>query len=270
MYPTILPNGDVRIESFDDPKHRWYPINDPVMGGSSSSTVTVQGETGIFDGEVVDVTSLDAPGFIKMETRGGNFPDVSMCKALKMTLKSANDYTGIRVTLGRHHADGAQPYVRGHKAHLTNVPTNTFGEVIIPFEDFSDNWDPRTGDIIVSCREDKKHCVDDATLVDFTTFSFMGEGVDGKVHLEVKTIDATDCKHSVDEYQSADTFKGQGLSAFAISGIFVGFLMVGVLAFVVGRNYERKLGYIEHPGMDGISLPPTAEAGNGTLDDVIT
>ena len=24
-YPTILPNGDIHIESFDNPKHRWYP-----------------------------------------------------------------------------------------------------------------------------------------------------------------------------------------------------------------------------------------------------
>jgi len=184
----------------------------------------------------VDVRSLDAPGFIKMETWGGNFPDVSMCGALKITLASANDYGGIRVTFGRHHADDAQPYVRGYKAHLTSVPANAFGEVIMPFADFSDKWDPLTGDIIVSCKENKKHCVDDATLVDFATFSFMGEGVDGKVHLEVKTIDATDCKHSVNEYQSADAYKGEGFSASVVSGIIVGFLVVGALWRVVSSK----------------------------------
>merc|ERR1719491_254002 len=115
MLPTILPNGDVRIESFDNPQHRWYPVNDPVMGGQSMSTVVVEDDAGVFDGEVRDVTSLAAPGFVKMETRGGAFPDVRACKALKMVLRSSNDYGGIRVTFGRHHNDGAQWYIRGYK-----------------------------------------------------------------------------------------------------------------------------------------------------------
>ena len=97
---------------------------------------------------------------------------MSMCRALKILLKSANEYSGVRVTMGRHHADDAQPYVRGYKAHLTEIPTNEFGGVIMPFEDFSDKWDPLTGETIVSCKEDKSHCPDEATLVDFTTFSF--------------------------------------------------------------------------------------------------
>lgn len=272
MYPTILPNGDVRIESFDNPKHRWYPVNDPVMGGSSMSSVTVLRETGIFDGEVVDVPRLDAPGFIKMETRGGNFPDVSMCRALKLTLKSANDYTGIRVTLGRHHADDAQPWVRGYKAHLTEIPMDGFGEVIMPFSDFSDKWDPRTGDTTVSCKEDKIHCPDEATLVDFTTFSFMGEGVDGKVHLEVKTIDATDCNHSAKEYQKEDAYKGEGFTGFTYAGILVGFLVVGAVNFFAGRKYERERRYNEPSGADGISLPPSVEVEQGygsTQDDIV-
>ena len=57
----------------------------------------------------------------------------------------------------------------------------------------------------------------------------MGEGVDGKVHLEVKTIDATGCKHSALEYQSKDAYKGEGFSGLAIAGILVGFLVVGAL-----------------------------------------
>eukprot|EP00578_Thalassiosira_sp_NH16_P027255 CAMPEP_0181088344 /NCGR_PEP_ID=MMETSP1071-20121207/6736_1 /TAXON_ID=35127 /ORGANISM="Thalassiosira sp., Strain NH16" /LENGTH=540 /DNA_ID=CAMNT_0023170253 /DNA_START=54 /DNA_END=1676 /DNA_ORIENTATION=- len=271
-YPTILPNGDIRIESFNSPKHRWFPLNDPVMGGSSTSSVAVKNNVGVFDGEVVDVARLDAPGFIKMETRGGNFPDVSMCKALKINLRSMTEYTGIRVTLGRHHADGAQPYVRGYKVHLKNVPTYDFGEVVVPFSDFSDNWDPRTGDIIVSCKTDKKHCVDHDTLVDFATFSFMGEGVDGEVHLEVKSIDATDCKHSAVEYQNADIFKGEGLSPMILTSAFVAFIVVGVLAFYAGKKYERQLGYTGPPSVvgGGISLPPSMDNAGSSLDGVIT
>lgn len=264
MLPTILENGDIRIESFDNPQHRWFPLNDPVMGGQSKSTVNVQNDLGVFEGEVKDVSFLGAPGFIKMETRGGNFPNVSMCKALRINLKSRNDYNGIRVTLGTHHADTAQPYVRGYKAHIVNAPMNKFGDVVVKFSEFSDNWDPKTGNIIVSCQENVKHCVDETTLEDFTTFSFMGEGVDGKVHLEIKSIDATDCEHSENEIQSLGAAYRPGtagevtLSAVALSGIIVGCLALATLAFVAGRWYDRKgapkPGYDEPPAVEVVSI----------------
>lgn len=275
MYPTILPNGDIRIESFDDPQHRWYAVSDPVMGGSSTSTVAVKNKAGVFDGEVRTVESLDAPGFVSMQTRGGSFPDLRMCKALKMVLKSENDYGGLRVTFGRHHNEGAPWYIRGYKAHLPDVPAGRFTEVVMPFEDFSDKWDPATGDVQVSCQEDKAHCVDDIALTDMATFSIMGEGVGGKLHLEIKSIDATGCRHSKAEYQDEDAFKGEGLSAFAVSASFVVFVAIGAVAFFVGRYYERKVksGYTEPRDVvaDGISLPPSIQIGNSASNnDVIT
>merc|ERR1711971_733905 len=99
-----------------------------------------------------------------------------------------------------------------------------------------------TGDVILSCRENSKHCVDEQTLQDFTTFSIMGEGVNGKVHLEIKSIDATGCEHSASEIQT--------LGVVAFSGIFVGFLVFGALAFIAGRRYERKPGYVEPPSVE--------------------
>ena len=275
MHPTILPNGDIRIESFDDPRHRWYAVNDPVMGGSSDSTVTVRGDAGVFDGTVRDVETLDAPGFVKMETRGGSFPDISACEALRMVLKSDNGYGGLRVTFGRHHNEGAPWYIRGYKAHLPDVPAGRFAEVVMPFEEFSDKWDPLTGDVLVSCKEDRKHCVDDLALTDMATFSIMGEGVGGPLHVEIKSIDATGCKHSKAEYQDEDSFRGNGLSAFAISSMFVGFVAVGAAAFFVGRGYERRMNsrYVEPPEVvaDGISLPPSAHRGDpNPNEDVIT
>lgn len=239
MKPTILENGDVRIESFDDPQHRWFPNNDPVMGGESQSTVSVQNDAGIFKGEVVDVPFLKSPGFVKMETRGGKFPDVSMCSALKIRLKSMNSYEGIRVTFGVHHASNTQPYVRGYKAHLENPPVGTFGEVIMPFTSFSDAWDAGTGDIMTSCAQNSNNCVDDKTLQDFTTFSFMGEGVDGEIHLEIKSIDATGCTHSATMLDSAngeindDEINGV-INSVAWAVIVIGFVLVGATAFYTG------------------------------------
>lgn len=253
MAPTILENGDVRIESFEDPQHRWFPTNDPVMGGSSVSTVTIKNDVGIFDGEVVDVDFLGAPGFIKMETRGGNFPDVSMCTGLKIQLKSSNSYDGIRVSFGTHHADDAMPYVRGYKAHMMDAPQNEFGEIVMPFSEFSDSWDAGTGDIVVSCAEDKKHCVDERTLKDFMIFSFMGEGVDGKVHLEIKSIDATGCKHG-NGFGSALGQKDGNKIVMSTSGlvslVVVGSFLVGFVSFFVGRRYGKRAGFIEPPSVE--------------------
>lgn len=233
--PVILANGDIRIESFADPQHTWVSLNDPVMGGKSTSTVMVQDDAGIFDGEVVDVPFLEAPGFIKMETRGGAFPDVSACKALKMNLMSSALYDGLRVTFGTHHAEEAGPYVRGYKAHFT-APVGSSGDVVIPFTDFSDSWDPKTGDVIVACADDQSHCPDHRTLRDFTIFSIMGEGVNGKVHVEVNSIDATDCDteenqisvYSAAEGTSADVTDSSNSNplvwiAFAFGGVGIAF-----------------------------------------------
>lgn len=258
MAPTILENGDIRIESFENPQHRWFPTNDPVMGGSSTSTVTIKKGAGIFDGEVVDVDFLAAPGFIKMETRGGNFPDVSMCNALKINLKSQNDYDGIRVSFGTHHADDAQPYTRGYKAHMTDVPQNSFRDVIMPFNEFSDSWDPKTGDIIVSCADDSKHCVDNRTLKDFMIFSFMGEGVDGEVHLEIRSIDATGCKHTQsNQFGSAVGNSNGNQVAMSTSGfvviLVVGSFLVGFVSFFVGRKYGKRAGFIEPPAVEVVA-----------------
>ena len=50
--------------------HSWYALTDPVMGGQSVGTATAAEGLGIFTGEVKTVPSLDAPGFIAMQTRG--------------------------------------------------------------------------------------------------------------------------------------------------------------------------------------------------------
>lgn len=52
--------------------HHWSTLNDPVMGGKSTSNFTISsddnGGLGIFDGEVVDVPFLHAPGFVQAYT----------------------------------------------------------------------------------------------------------------------------------------------------------------------------------------------------------
>jgi hypothetical protein len=233
--PHILSNGDIRIESFSNPQHAWFALNDPVMGGSSTSTVTLENDVGVFEGEVMDVSFLHAPGFIKMETRGGAFPDVSHCNSLKLNLKAPLDYDGLHVTFGVHHAAGTEPYVRGYKAPLVVKRSESFQDVVIPFTDFSDNWDALTGDVLVSCSKNPKYCPDDATLRDFTTFAIMGEGVDGKVLVEVASIDAIDCSKL-----SSDGNAGRSVNSGHWIGVFSGFVVVAGVGVGIGKRMGSK------------------------------
>eukprot|EP00586_Coscinodiscus_wailesii_P000275 CAMPEP_0172484482 /NCGR_PEP_ID=MMETSP1066-20121228/11975_1 /TAXON_ID=671091 /ORGANISM="Coscinodiscus wailesii, Strain CCMP2513" /LENGTH=496 /DNA_ID=CAMNT_0013249059 /DNA_START=97 /DNA_END=1587 /DNA_ORIENTATION=- len=256
--PVIDENGDIRIESFADPQHTWVAVNDPVMGGSSSSTVLVMNDKATFEGEVVNVERLNAPGFIKMETRGGAFPDVSHCKALKINLMSLDDYDGLRVSFGVHHAEGAAPYIRGYKAHIT-APQGLFDDIIIPFTDFSDSWNPMTGDVMVSCIESPYHCPDSGTLRDFTTFSIMGEGVNGKVHLEVHSIDATDC--NMDDNQltnSANRTASNTQLSYVHPAVWIAIsiscLVSVVVSFYIGKRRGISISKPQEQG--GIVLAP--------------
>jgi hypothetical protein len=84
------------------------------------------------------------------------------------------------------------------------------------------------------------------------------------VHLEIKSIDATDCEHSENEIQSLGAAYRPGtagevtLSAVALSGIIVGCLALATLAFVAGRWYDRKgapkPGYDEPPAVEVVSI----------------
>merc|ERR1719229_2179026 len=82
---------DVVLVTFDGAEgstHHWLQMNDPVMGGESTGTFTVDPDraVGIMDGKVVDVPFLKAPGFIKALPRDTPaqqiYPDISSCQAI--------------------------------------------------------------------------------------------------------------------------------------------------------------------------------------------
>jgi Complex I intermediate-associated protein 30 (CIA30) len=198
-----LAADEILLESFEQPSHHWFQMNDPVMGGKSTGTFKIQDGVGIFDGEVVDVPFLDAPGFIKVESRGMRpYADVSACKALKLALKSTVHYGGYRVSFGNAHPRGGKTFAFGYKANL-KVPTRDdgeqFEEVEILFSDFSDLWDDATGDQIKSCKEYPQYCPTVESLQNMKTIAIWAEGVAGKVHLEIKSISAIGCANVASE-----------------------------------------------------------------------
>jgi hypothetical protein len=194
---AAVEDGEILLESFDNPRHAWQQMNDPVMGGRSTGTFTVQDGVGIFEGEVVGIPFLhDAPGFIQVRTKKSKhdvfFPDVSSCSALQLVVKSSSNYDGYRVSFGNAKPKGGKRYASGYKANM-EVPTSDFGNVVIPFGDFTDFWDDATGDAIHTCQEDHTYCPDEMTLKDMKIITIWAEGVAGKVSLEIQSISAVGC-----------------------------------------------------------------------------
>merc|ERR1719162_2096035 len=107
-------------------------------------------------------------------------------------------YKGYRVRFGHVHSPDTGRYTSGYKANF-DAPSSSSssdggkGIVTIPFHQFTSNWNDGTGDAIVTCAQESKYCPDTDTLQSMGTFSIWGEGVAGKVHLEVDSISAVNC-----------------------------------------------------------------------------
>merc|ERR1711871_524107 len=188
--------GDIVIEDFSSPSHHWVEQNDPVMGGQSTGTFTIKSGVGHFDGVVKDVPFLHAPGFIKVtsdESQSAKSPDVSHCDGVALTILTNNSYSGFHFSFGNAHAPGAKFFAYGYKASFV-APTKGFSTVVLPFTSFSDYWDDATGKDIKTCADDPKYCPSKEWLQDMKTMSFWGEGVNGEVFLQIKSIAATGCK----------------------------------------------------------------------------
>jgi hypothetical protein len=176
-------------------------LNDPVMGGKSSGTWALGKGFGILDGEVVNVPALKAPGFIKAAA-DGKFPDVSdfIDGSLVLSVRTSTpEYAGYRVTFVSGAVSpafacaggGALPGSRGCFKQKFNVPAGSdFVEVKLPFKTFSDKWSSATGEHTEECAKNKDVCPTAAKLSKIQRIEFWGEGAAGKLHLEVKSVQA--------------------------------------------------------------------------------
>jgi len=203
---TDVISADVPLVTFDgepETTFQFKQMNDPVMGGISSGTWSVNEEEqfGVMVGTVRDVPSLHAPGFIKAYA-DGIFNDASEALEGDLVLKlrsSTSEYTGFRVTfaagtLTPEHAcagGGVVPFSKGcFKSKFVVEPGTEFSEVRIPFNSFSDHWSPATGDQLTTCAEDASVCPTAKDLSGIKRIEVWGEGIAGDVNLEVKSISA--------------------------------------------------------------------------------
>jgi len=197
---------DIALVTFDGStttSHNFKELNDPVMGGKSHGTceLNTTGQFLIFDGEVVDVPALKAPGFIEAHA-DGKFPDVSATAGgdLVLMVRSSVEFTGWKVSLASGAlsstlscaAGGSIPFSRGcFKAAFTLPAGKDFVEVRVPFSTFTDKWNSATGAPVKTCEQDSSTCLTAEKLKKIQRVEIMAEGVAGKVHLEVKSIHAS-------------------------------------------------------------------------------
>jgi hypothetical protein len=136
---------------------------------------------------VRDVPSLQAPGFIKASAEG-RFNDVSEVLSGDLILNvrsSIPDYSGYRISFGSHFNA-----FKDFKAKFS-VPTGeNFSQIRIPFNMFSNKWDPATGDQTVTCADDPKVCPTAEDLSSLRRFELWAEGAKGDAHFEVQMISA--------------------------------------------------------------------------------
>jgi len=189
----------IMLEDFASPKHEWAEMNDPVMGGKSTGTFSVDDSShvGVFQGSVEIVSFLNAPGFIKAETsKGESWPDASSCEGIQLSLKSSTPaYKGFRVSFGNKRPKGAFPYTYGFKTDLVlDSTTKDFQTVKLPFDHFTDKWDAGSGDAVVTCAENNEFCPQQEDKKSLYSIAVWGEGVEGKVDLEIQSIAAYGCK----------------------------------------------------------------------------
>lgn len=213
------------IVSFDGAEGTTFDfkeMNDPVMGGESTGSFTVESNTGVFDGEVVDVPFLKAPGFIKAYAdqgdHGKTFKDVSdyINGDLVLRLTSTTpEYEGFRVTIVSGAtmpqyscANGATvPQSNGCYKAKFSVPASKNGEeqeIRIPVNEFSDHWSPYTGDLNVECKADSKVCITKDGLANLQRVEVWAEGVAGKANLQIRTIEFSKSKNSEIETESQE------------------------------------------------------------------
>jgi len=201
---TLAASAPGSLVTFDGAKETTFQfkeLNDPVMGGKSTGTWSLGDGFGILDGEVVDVPSLSAPGFIKA-SGDGSFPDISSFidgSLVLLVRTSTPEYAGFRVTFVSGAVSpsfacaggGSLPLSRGCYKQKFSVPAGSeFVEIKLPFNTFSDKWSSATGEQTTTCADDASVCPTASKLKKIQRVEFWGEGASGKLHLEVQSVSA--------------------------------------------------------------------------------
>ena len=208
--------ADVPLATFDGAPGTSFSFveqEDTVMGSESwgnwtQSTGkhgfgTLSGVVTRVDRPAVSIVGA-SPGFIKTGA-SGQFPDATSAAGggLLLTVRSSTpSFEGFRVSF----ASGAKfpeysckggghvPLSRGcYKARFSVPPGDSFTQVRIAFNTFSDMWSPATGNATVACNpqsDPQRVCPGQRELGAIQRIEIGAEGINGKVHLDVLSVAA--------------------------------------------------------------------------------
>lgn len=206
---------DVILATFDGKEKtttfKWTDMNDPVMGGSSTSSFELSNGTGVFNGTCAIVKFLKAPGFCKIQTSAGffghnKFNDASAAVNGTMDIlvrSTTPTYKGFRVGWAAKNVPRTSKYGGGSfKAGFELKDQNDWQVVKVPMTDFSYDWSGFTGRCdtkdptgqqhhCCGTGDAAKYCPTSDFLSAVTDLEIWAEGVQGDFHLEVKWIGAS-------------------------------------------------------------------------------
>mmetsp|Transcript_54886 Transcript_54886/g.166781 ORF Transcript_54886/g.166781 Transcript_54886/m.166781 type:complete len:410 (-) Transcript_54886:276-1505(-) len=146
--PAGAGSSDVPIATFDgaaETTRPWQVVNDPVMGGASTSSFSVDGgrKLGVWTGEVKIVPFLGEPGFCNLQSPGlykeADFPDLSSAGGLRARMRAEpgglTSFNVMLMTRGAQHFMQQGVYV----ANLTAL-TDTMADHFVPWSAFQCTW----------------------------------------------------------------------------------------------------------------------------------
>jgi len=168
---------------------QWKLTNDPVMGGESESTYSLAEMYSkiVWTGEVKVVPSLQAPGFCNLETSPPfqTFNDATGATHMEMLARSTKDYTGFKLSFA---ANTFNPQFNCFKADYTMQSRGDWEWIAIPLNEFSNEWDPATGEPTTKCSDDASVCPSDRDLAAIQQVGLWMEGIAGEFDFDVTWI----------------------------------------------------------------------------------
>ena len=176
-----------------DSPTKWVAENDPVMGGVSNSSISIESDRLAWEGAVEIVPSLAAPGFCLTYSTGKNdFPDASSFSSLTLKVRSSVPYSGFKVSFSTllHPSTQFEMFKADFPGSFSAAGDGTWQDVSIPFTNFTWSWSSYTGEPIHTCAEDAKYCPTPKDLQTIRAFDVWAEGVEGAFQLDVQTIGA--------------------------------------------------------------------------------
>jgi len=203
-------------------------VNDPVMGGESASEFSIHANPNEdsflrWNGTIVDVPSLRAPGFCSIKTDHyfrSRFNDASGSTHLKLLVKSTTpEYRGFKVSFSSIFT--VLPTFWSFKADF-NVPPSVSGEwqwVDIPFSNFSNNWSAYTGEPLTRCADDPKVCPKERDLKHIKRVTLWAEGSSAPFSLDVLGIYSGGAEADLPIVSSIDEEPAESKSSWCENGL---------------------------------------------------